>query len=366
LFNQSLMSPSAMKIVSLWCGAVFSVVADELEADSLLQANRHGVADCAVRKDALLEAMSHHWKWALDENIIPDGQKVACGSLPRQMHNYFKFNHGNFTFCSDDAADHKIPSARDTRFYTRFVEAPCTVAVHLDAQGLAEFAFAGMELAEVDAYDNFNWDLLANYELIHLEQLEKAAVACQAVSHCIGIGLIQVPQPRTASLNIPVTGLRWKTVPVEQNRVAAQLGYKHSYLEVESNDDVFEFDVIPGRFGAKRLRAQSAGLVHAEASLAQIRAGVTVSEVFQKLRKFEETPYDLIHNNCHKFVQETFRWAAPHASAPASPNSNWEELAKTIDGLSPRTVTTLLQAAGASRRLGSCCRFSEEDDDDED
>lgn len=187
--------------------------------------------------------------------------------------------------------------------------------------------------------------------------LQGAIQQCHQALVCLGHSLLQVPPPQTVPLTLPVTSLRWNTKPIQQNGLAASLGYTHSFLELESSGQLFQLDIMPNKFGtnvgAKRVSSRSVDSTHAEASSAQLRPGITVSQVIEQLRKHENSDYDLIHKNCHSFVQETLHWAAPLAAATESPNMKWENAAKLVDTASPWAVQMLLQAVGASR-LGCC------------
>lgn len=325
--------------------------------DSLLLQNIRAVRMLAHR-EAVLAQFAEHWLWIVDEDVVPKGDKVACNRLPREILPILKkagVEKGK-QYCSTSESDWKVPSARDVDFYIRFVEAPCTVAnVKLKPHVIASFIFHSAEkgFADIDAYRNFNWDALARFEEVHAADLQGMQQVCHDLRDSEdSANLFQMQE--TLKQSDAVTHMRWWSAPVE-HPLARSVGHTHSLIEVEAAGKSYVLEVLPGslgvRAGATIATKPIEGNVHAEASQSQLRPSLTVSDVLDSLREHEKGTYDLLDNNCHAMTQKTFRWAAPGAVVPESPNSNWEKLFSKLNSVSPASFQTLLEMSGASRTM---------------
>lgn len=326
-------------------------------------------------RTAFLNAVAHHWQWVIDEEVLPEGDKVACDVLPTEVLNYLN-EPSTGKYCSTDPNVWKVPSHRDAQFYFRFVEAPCTNSVPgLEAGMIAAYFYQNpaLPLADVDAWGDFDWDKLALFEQKHASQLQIMADSCQALFgagpvlsqfkesksdfyydyYSDGPRLLQQRRTRQEDL---VTHIRWLTAAVD-HPMAKAVGYVHSFLDVEASGKHFRMDVWPSDLGiaagAKSVKPDSwrENNVHAEVKQEQLRSQLKVSDVLDALRLHESKKFNLLSKNCHHMIKETVGWAAPAADLPESPNSKWETLHGKVDAVFPGMNDMWLELGGASRTM---------------
>jgi len=312
-------------------------------------------------REMLVRSLAEHWLRVVEERVVPQAKLLSCAHLPTEILEYFNGIDKLSSVCtSDGGPGQRIPSKRDLSFYMRFVEAPCTAQEpRLNTSHMVDciFSTAAQAPADVDAWDNFNWDNLAAFEQKHAAQLEGVADICAQLFGDSGecsVSLAQSHARASQRTERRVDKVQWLTRPVE-HPLAKSMGYVHSLLELEAEGNRYELEVFPGA-GGTQVSARHAdqasddsSRVHFEVSGKALKSDLSVSDILDEL-KANSKSYDLIHNNCHTMIQKTLQQVtAPGMHIPDSPNSKWEAMAAKLDRSAPTALELFLQTSGASR-----------------
>jgi hypothetical protein len=347
-----------------------AVSADDTTAGSCLIQKLANVEQVEVSEDTssrmeedrqeLVKGIARHWINAVAEDVTPHGADVSCSHLPKEAMEVFDEENKHGQVCREDG---RVPSERDLEFYMRFLESPCVNAEgFLNPQHLVSCVFKTAPKAPgaIDAYDNFNWDKLAAFEQKYQSKLQELAPLCRRVLHEGGacdydMASLVEQTGKTQRAEEVVSQMRWLIAPV-RNPIAESVGHLHSFLELTASGGKFIVEVFPREVGVsvgarRATRSDEGAQVHASATSEMLKPNLSVSQMVEIMRRHENGKYHVIHNNCHKIIQSAFRWGAPTAGVPESPNSNWEAVAAKIDAVSPEVTALMLEMSGASRSL---------------
>lgn len=326
----------------------------ELDADevTLLQTKSQRKSQSRGRA-TLVDAFCHHYEWIVAEAVV--APNILCNVLPQECLDFLETEHGGLDgYCLQDTGF--VPSLHEMSVYFAWTEQYCSEVA--DPSLLTLCVMDEDNLSTKASQTLVNIDRLVEYNSQHQQSLRHIQSACQQAfseggdcHHYLG------------DLHEDVAFVQWKTREFE-SPLGKFGGLVHSFLELQTvNDQKYVLEVFPlpnkersrtWTSWRKGEPADGPGHIHAEASAASLKQGLSVADVIHHLNG-NTKDYNLIGNNCHHTVGSTFKWAVPGSEETPMPNPKWSLLAESLYSAAPKAMDML--AAPLTRAgLGSCGR----------